>query len=547
MAKDKKVEGSFGLDDQVVGKIDWSLALSRVLADVRTDFIWAPHIRAIYRRAGDALVEQVKSELKSGRFAPGMPLTIEVPKSFRMWVGTTPGQGSNTGPSFTRPGSILLPKDRLLYQAIADQCAPLVDEKTNKKRSFSHRLSLGEDDNMFLSNRECWSQMQKALKTHSKIPRFEYVVKLDISDYFRSINQHQLVNTLADAGLEPSLTTRLEAILLKYTGQKSSRGIIQGVNTSDLFGSFYLNPIDRQFLDRRLASVRYVDDIYVFVPSLRAADKVLSWLIPTLRVYDLTLNETKSVVMPKARLKVDEPDLEELFDEAMAEAADQGERATADGYGFQKAWDDDDEDEEEEQEDQVNLKIEATKLLFDSIGGYAKHEEQIERFCIPLFTAAESDYAVDYVLTAFKMRPSMTQIYMSYLINFLDRGAVRTFLLAVLRNAAFYDWQKMWVIAGLVQHDSATPAAVSVVSAILEDGERHEALRAAAAIFVTKFGNHSRRLELFETFKSVPEYVQAALYFGTRRWPDVERRNARSAWSRDTHLFHLISATMEKR
>ena len=543
-ATPRRPDGSFGLDGKLIDGIDWSTSLARIVDDVTTDFIWAPHISAIYRKAGASLVGLVKSELSGGKFTPGSPLTVEVPKSFRMRVGTASGTATPTGPSFTRPGSILLPKDRLLYQAIADRCAPAVESKTDTRRSFSHRLGPPGDGPMFLPNRVCWNEMQEALSKHSGKARFRFVVKLDVADYFRSVNQHQLVNTLTDAGLDGSLADRLEIMLSKYTGQRSSRGIIQGVNPSDLFGAFYLSPIDRQLKDRAITAVRYVDDIYVFMPSLAAADKLLAWLVPALRLHDLALNEMKSVIMPKSLLKVDQPDLEELFDDAMREAAGQDANSSVRGYGFQQEWEDDGDDGRRGPV-RPDLNVQAAMALFDSIPDYPGKEEQIERFCLPLLTLAGSGHALGHVMTSFRQRPSMAQIYTAYLAGFLDQGPVRTFLVAALSDASLYDWQRMWVCAGLVQHSGATRKAVGAAASILRDGNRHESLRAAAGIVVGQFGGHDRRLELFEAFRKAPEYVQLAIYYGSRRWPGVERKNARSAWSRDSALFTLVAEVMD--
>jgi hypothetical protein len=60
-----------------------------------------------------------------------LPLTIEVAKSFRIRIAAS---SKRLGPSFSRPGSILLPHDRLLYQALADQAAPIVADKTDPAR-----------------------------------------------------------------------------------------------------------------------------------------------------------------------------------------------------------------------------------------------------------------------------------------------------------------------------------------------------------------------------------------------------------------------------
>ena len=92
------------------------------------------------------------------------------------------------------------------------------------------------------------------------------------------------------------------------------------------------------------------------------ADLLLRALIPTLRSYDLVLNEAKSVIMPKSALVTEEPDLEALFTDAVAEISQQvdDEDFNAD-YGFQSEW------EEEEEVDEEDLELKATKLLFDSL------------------------------------------------------------------------------------------------------------------------------------------------------------------------------------
>ena len=483
-----KDDGSFGLDPALVKQINWDLALRRVVQDLGSDFIWAPHFRYICREAGTQLIELVKRELAAGQFSPGVPMTIEVPKSFRMRVG---GSTKRFGPSFTRPGSILPLKDRLLYQAIGDRCLTFVEQKSLKDRSFSHRSAAANDDAMFMANRSCWNLLQEALSRHASKRKFQYVVKMDIANYFQSVNLHELVNTLSGNGLESALVYPLESMLVKYTGERSSRGIIQGVNTSDLFGAFYLHPIDRLMKDGKWTSARYVDDIYVFVSTLKEADKVIRTLVPKLRNYDLVLNEIKSVVMPTSLLRVEEPDLESLFGDAIEEISGQDDDALSEGYGHQRDWWDDEGDEDDVDDEDIELK--ATRLLFDSLADYPGQEEHIERFCIPLFARAESDYAIDHIMASFSQRPSMTQIYVHYLSKFVSRSNVTRFLEKALDDITLYDWQGMWVLAALMQRGKGSDSAVTSAWRILDDGRRHDAVRAVAALFVGRFGPHDMR------------------------------------------------------
>jgi hypothetical protein len=62
-----EVKVPFGLDGVAMSKIDWKLALARVSQDLRSDFIYAPHISFIYAKAGVELINEVKSALATFR------------------------------------------------------------------------------------------------------------------------------------------------------------------------------------------------------------------------------------------------------------------------------------------------------------------------------------------------------------------------------------------------------------------------------------------------------------------------------------------------
>jgi hypothetical protein len=534
---DIKAGEPFGIEETALKKIDWPLALSRALHDLRTDFIYAPHLGFIYAKAGDELIAQVKRDLKAGEYSPGVPITIEVPKTFRIRVAVS----NRLGPAYSRPGSILLPKDRLLYQALADQAAPIIRTKTDHSRSFSHQLAAADSASMFLPTRTCWNALQTALAKASQAERIRYVMKIDVANFFGSLNQHTLINGLRDSGYPNALASRLEAILRSYTGERSSRGILQGMYPSDLFGNYYLASIDRFLDESNVPSARYVDDIYIFIRRVEAADRLLRQLIPLLRSYDLVLNEAKSLVIRKDNLKTEEPDLEDLFDAAVDEIADQVDEDDFDtDYGFQSEW----EDEEPDGED---LELKATQVLFDSIANYPGQEENIERFCLPLFTKAGSDYAVDKVIDAFEKRPAMSQIYASYLAKFLSNNDVREFLLGLLEAPSLVDWQKIWIIAAVSQVTKADDNAVKLAWTICKDANRHDALRAVAAIYVGRFGDHARRKSLISIYGSVSPYVQAAIYFSSRQWPGPERANAKASWGTHGPLNVLLTAGMSNR
>ena len=540
---DIKLGEPFGMEANAIANIDFDLSIKRILNDVKTDFIYAPHLNLIYARAGNALKDAVIEDIKSGQFAPGIPISIEVPKSFRIPVEST----KRLGPAYSRPGSILLPKDRLLYQALSDKAATVIRDSLDGTRSFSHQLAEPDSAAMFLPTRKCWTDLQAKLAENRKLAGVQYVLKIDIANYFSSINLHTLINVLNDSGFDKAYSTRLEVILTSFTGERSSRGILQGVYPSDLLGNFYMAPIDRILKDSNVPSARYVDDLYLFLESVDHADRVLRDLIPGLRSYDLSLNENKCKIMPKNMLHAMEPDLESLFQAAVDEIAAQVEDEEFDAdYGFQSEWESDDDSEDDSVDDDESIELAATISLFDALDQYPGQEENVERFCLPLFSKAGSSHAVDHVKDAFKKRPAMAQIYSSYLAKFLDDVDLRLFVRSLVSDVALADWQKMWVLAALMQVSDSPDDEVKLALDIAKDGTRHDALRAVAAYFVGRFGDHARRTTLRALYPQVSNYVQAAIYASSRFWPGVERSNAKATWAGHGALHSLLTVAMKK-
>ena len=101
---------------------------------------------------------------------------------------------------------------------------------------------------------------RNSLAAHAKAKANKYIMRVDVANFFGSLNLHTLINVLNDSGFPQALCARLEAILTTYTGERSSRGILQGMYPSDLFGNYYFAPIDRLLDEQGVPSARYVDD-----------------------------------------------------------------------------------------------------------------------------------------------------------------------------------------------------------------------------------------------------------------------------------------------
>jgi hypothetical protein len=532
----------FGVDKVALDKLNFELAISRITSDVRSDFILAPHLSCIYADCKDELIQDVRSIALSGNFSPSLPITIDVPKKQRLRAIGVKRQP----PNFVRPGGILYPRDRLLLQAIADVAQPIIESKLNRNICFSHQQAPNVlAHRMFLSSRHCWNQMQTKLSTIIK-GGAKIVLRADIASCFQSINQHTLVNTLEGFGLQKEYLKPLESMLTQMSTGRSSRGILQGIFPSDLFGNFYLYPIDRHLSDSGITSIRYVDDIYAFFDSHEQADRAIIHLYPELRRLDLSLNEAKSCITTPLGLLTSDPDLDAMFDAAIAEVqatytAGEPEEIFTD-YGFQVIW-----TEEDAELDNEEVELMATQLLFDQIPKYAENSEEIERFCLPLFAAFGSNYAIESVLAKLDNSSSMSQIYFSYLSQFLEDETVKDKVCAVVvQRKLTFDWEYLWAIGTIVQMPEVEDAVVASMLKLCTENI-DDSVKAMALIAAAKLGDVDRQKTVAEAIgKFHSLYLRAAILFAARYMHKAVKKNVIDLLENTDPMLSMISKSVKK-
>ena len=61
-------KSTFGIDGSFLKSIDFELAGKRIISDLRSDFILAPHISCIYYDSFDLLKEEARSKSKCNIF-----------------------------------------------------------------------------------------------------------------------------------------------------------------------------------------------------------------------------------------------------------------------------------------------------------------------------------------------------------------------------------------------------------------------------------------------------------------------------------------------
>ena len=508
-----------GLDRTVIEEIDWKSAVRNIIVDTRSDFILSPQFDGIYLKNSERLIETTLTALRSGTYDPRLPITFSVPKSNFL----------------TRPGSILEPKDRLIHQAAIESCLPRIEEQLDRSRSFS-QVPSAQTQMLFEPPHLGWVRFQDATKAICET--HPYVLKADIANYFETIPQHPIVNSLTASGVQPELVSLIENQLLAFR-HRSSTGIIQGIYPSDLLGNFYLSDFDGDCDLHDLASARYVDDIYVGFPDLHCARKELVRLTERLRQNGLSLNAQKTYISESENIIFEEHEIDFLFDEARAEIENSLELLNSSGYGFQGDW----LNETVETEDS-DIELNAIRHLMFLEDVTVKQREKIERFCLPIMRGADDNSAVDTVLDNLSVRPQLTRIYASYLTHFApsEPEVVRRISNILNADRFFCDYQRMYMVAAILNCELVESNAVRICLQWLESSDIGQETRALCAVFVAKFGNaqQKRAVKLhYENEES--EYVRSAILYAAQYYPIAEKRSIKRAWGRQSELNALIS------
>lgn len=136
-------------------------------------------------------------------------------------------------------------RDRVVHQAIAEVLEPIL-ERHLIHHTYACRAGKGTSH-----------ALETAMRWVSRKP---YALRLDIAQYFASVNRENLTAKLARLVPDPRLMALLESLVMSF-----EPGIPIGNLTSQLFANLYLNDLD-QFIKRTLkvkGYVRYMDDFLV--------------------------------------------------------------------------------------------------------------------------------------------------------------------------------------------------------------------------------------------------------------------------------------------
>ena len=145
------------------------------------------------------------------------------------------------------------------------------------------------------------SGVKEAIYNISKIKNLKnmYGYKVDISDYFNSINVEILLNNLKkdidDVELFKLLERTLSNKYVQYNDQiiLEEKGVMAGTPISAFLANYYIKEIDEYFWNQKLVYFRYADDIIIFCNNEEEINKYQSILFSLFEKYNLNINKDK--------------------------------------------------------------------------------------------------------------------------------------------------------------------------------------------------------------------------------------------------------------
>lgn len=156
--------------------------------------------------------------------------------------------------------------DRTIQQAIAQQLTPIY-EPLFADGSYGYRPGRSAKDAI------------SKVKEYAE-QGYRYVVTLDLSRYFDTLNHELLLNILRRNVKDERVIQLIKRYLKSGVMEDgvvmaTEEGSPQGGNLSPLLANIYLNEFDQEFRKRGVPCIRYADDIVLLAKSKRASERLL--------------------------------------------------------------------------------------------------------------------------------------------------------------------------------------------------------------------------------------------------------------------------------
>jgi hypothetical protein len=215
---------------------------------------------------------------------------------------------------------------------IYEDAESIESSRVDKDRHIacSYRVQLDAEGRLFPPENG-WPEFHSASLELIRRPEYEYVVFVDISDFYNQVSHHRVENALELASVTRAKT--IEKFLTALTAGQS-RGLPVGSSASILLAEVCLNDVDVFLLRKGYKHVRYVDDFRIFCKSYYQAVNALHDLSEYLyTAHRLSVQPLKTRIVAKAEAigEFTDPEAEER--RSKSERIDRALEQLAEDYG----------------------------------------------------------------------------------------------------------------------------------------------------------------------------------------------------------------------
>ena len=224
-------------------------------------------------------IKQLKEELENWHYKPQPVRRVEIPK---------PDGG-------VRLLGVPCIRDRVLQSAIKQLLEPIL-EPLFSPNSYGFRPG---------------SNQAQAVEAAQKIVASgkAYVVDIDLSKFFDSVNQDKLVRTLSTIIKDKRIVrlvgnTLRSGVMQDGIVTATTEGTVQGSPLSPLLSNLVLDALDKEIEARGLEHCRFADDCNIFVKSKKAGERVMTSISKFIeKKLKLVVNQEKSQVAESGLVK----------------------------------------------------------------------------------------------------------------------------------------------------------------------------------------------------------------------------------------------------
>jgi hypothetical protein len=415
-----------------------------------------------YKLAWPRWEDELNRALNEDSYHPQSPMLVEVAKDAFA----------------TRPTLLLRPKDRVLYEALVEQFAPIIDGQLNE-HVYSARLRQSRPARTWLKPqvRE-WLRFQKAGRDLYTVSDYAYALTTDVASYFEYIQVETLIRDLKRLpGVQESHVNLLSRLLNELERSTDGWGLPQGPEASAILGNFYLLPVDQALSMQPVRYLRFQDDLKVFADSPAKLRLALRDVIRTLRHRRLNLSVHKTKML--------------VGDEILTAFED--DRKTAIQYGLNIG------DE---------AAIDDLRLLFDDAVEAKPRRDRDIRFSVYRLEDKHDPHAVGWILDHLADVPYLAPALTKYLSDHMSAfSEIEVRVTEFLKDPAanLYPFMELHLVRMLARADHVSDRTHTLLWGILRDRNKETYVREHAARAV---GRHPRSgdLDLLKTlFATEPD------------------------------------------